>query len=284
MKKHLLHTVLFLAGITLLTSCLKDDPKNNGTVFYGYQEIPNINYYMPQNLLYVMDSLHQLHYGEEPPKIEGGYTATNLNLILVKKVPSSHWVMTPTSALGTQFFKLYEQHFGISHMKFWNEKGTPSVPQSYYVETSSTDSTVYYTKNGPTPFLHDSIAPIYFKDGKLHFDDFNNVYIIGKDSYFTLYYYEVRHIFTTNFQPLNAVIISGKIDNEAVITTDTINHTTDTVMKPVIKDFVMGIETMRYLKEGSSLNMILQYGYLPTPGDVIIIRNLGDVVPGEFEN
>ena len=46
----------------------------------------------------------------------------------------------------------------------------------------------------------------------------------------------------------------------------------------------MGIETMKYYKEGVSLNMILQAGGLATPGDVQIIRNDGIVVHGEFGN
>ena len=284
MKKHLFSTLILVCGLSFLSSCMKDNPEVNSTVFYGHQHIPNINEFMPQELLYVMDSLDCLHYGEEPPKIEGSYTATNLSLILLKKSPNSHWMMTPTSQLGNQFVKFYEQHFGISQMQFWNEKGIPNIPQSHYVETSSTDSTIYYVHNNPEHFINDSIAPNYFKAKDFDQDDFNTVYIIGRDSYFTIFYYEVRHIYTTNFQPLNAVIISGKIDSEAVITTDTIHNTTDTIMQPIIKDYVMGIETMKYYKEGTSLSLILQAGGLASPGDVMIIRNDGDVVHGEIEN
>lgn len=284
MKKHLLRALLFTCGLLFLCSCLKDDPKNNSTVYYGFQQIPNINEFMPQRLLQVMDSLHYLHYGNEPPKMEGSYKASDLRLIVVKKGPYSHWMMAPTPQLGNQFVKLYEQHIGIAKMQFWNEKGTPNIPQTHFVETSSTDSTFYYVTANPEHFTHDSLAPYYFQNYEYNKEDFNTVYIMGESPYFTIFYYEIRHIFTTNFQPLNAVIISGKVDSETVIVNDTVNHKTDTIVQPVIKDYVMGIETMKYYKEGTSLNMILQAGGLATPGDVMIIRNDGVAVHGEIDN
>lgn len=284
MKKHLLRALLFTCGLLFLCSCLKDDPKNNSTVYYGFQKIPNINEFMPQRLLQVMDSLHYLHYGNEPPKMEGSYKASDLRLIVVKKGPYSHWMMAPTPQLGNQFVKLYEQHIGIAKMQFWNEKGTPNIPQTHFVETSSTDSTFYYVTANPEHFTNDSLAPYYFQNYDFNKEDFNTVYIMGDSPYFTIFYYEIRHIFTTNFQPLNAVIISGKVDSETVIVNDTVNHTTDTIVQPVIKDYVMGIETMKYYKEGTSLNMILQAGGLATPGDVMIIRNDGVAVHGEIDN
>ena len=281
MKKHLFQIILFLVGTALLSSCMKDDPENNETVFYGHQQIPNINEFMPRELLLVMDSLHCLHYGEEPPKLEGSFKASDLRLILVKKIPTSNWMLNPTSQLGIQFIKLFEQHFGISKMQFWNKKGTPENPP-YYVETSSTDSTIYYVNRNPEHFINDVLAPDYFKEKSFDENDFNTVYIIGKDSYFTIFYYEIRHIYMTNFQPLNAVIISGKLDKENVVVTDTISHTTDTVARPIIRDFVMGIETMKYYIGGTSLDMILQFGGLATPGDLLIIKNDGIVIPEEY--
>lgn len=283
MKKHLIITLALCCGLALLSSCMKDNPAENPVIFYGHQQIPNINEYMPQRLLLVMDSLHCLHYGEEPPKIEGSYKASDLRLTVVKKTPNSHWMLGPTSQLGNQFLKLYEQHFGISKMQFWNEKGIAGIPQSHYVETSSTDSTVFYVKNDPEHFINDSIAPNYFKIKNFEESDFNTVYIIGNDDYFTIFYYEIRHIFTTNFQPLNAIIISGKVDTETVVINDTINQTTETVERPVIKEYVMGIETMKYFREGTSLNLILQAGGLATPGDLMIIKNEGTAVSEEFE-
>ena len=54
MKKHFFQFFLFLVGMTLFSSCMKDDPENNQTVYYGHQQIPNINEYKPQSLLRAM--------------------------------------------------------------------------------------------------------------------------------------------------------------------------------------------------------------------------------------
>ena len=64
--------------------------------------------------------------------------------------------------------------------------------------------------------------------------------------------------------------------------TDTVNHTTDTVVSNVIKDLHWGIETMKYLKAGTSVNQIIHLGYLPTPGDIMILKNDGIAHTGEF--
>ena len=87
MKKHLIRTFVFLSGIALFSSCMKNDPENNSTVYYGYQQIPNINEYMPQRLLKAMNDQHLLHFGDEPPKIEGCYLADSIYRFAVIKVP-----------------------------------------------------------------------------------------------------------------------------------------------------------------------------------------------------
>ena len=72
MKKHLIRTIVFLSGLALLSSCMKNNPASNSTVYYGYQQIPNINEYMPQRLLNAFGPQH-LYFGDEPPKIEGKF-------------------------------------------------------------------------------------------------------------------------------------------------------------------------------------------------------------------
>ena len=63
-------TLFLSSGLLLFSSCLKNDPKNsNTTLFYGHQEIPNINYYMPRPLLETLNNLNSLHFGENPPKM-----------------------------------------------------------------------------------------------------------------------------------------------------------------------------------------------------------------------
>ena len=77
-------------------------------------------------------------------------------------------------------------------------------------------------------------------------------------------------------------IISGKMDEEITVVTDTVAHTTDTIVTPVIKDLRWGIETMKYYKEGPTLEQLLRFGYLPNHGDALVIRNTTDAHNGEF--
>lgn len=273
MKKHLFQIVLFLAGMTFFTSCMKDDPAHNSTVYYAYQQIPNINEYMPQRLLRVMDSLHCLHYGDEPPKIEGCYLADSINRFAVIKVPTSTWLMTPSFRLGVKnYFDFSEQHIGIANMGFSEPHGVQGDPL-YYNENSSTDSTYYYIKNDEQRFLNNPLTPIYFQGDQYSVEDFKHVYIIGTDPYFTAFYYEIRDM-NQHFQPLNAIIITGRVDKQISIVTDTVSHTTDTIERPVIKDMVWGCQTLMYYKESHALDIFIQAGRQPTPGDMTVSKNL----------
>jgi hypothetical protein len=268
MKKHLFKIVLFLAGMTFFTSCMKDDPAHNSTVYYAYQQIPNINEYMPLSLLRVMDSLHCLHYGDEPPKIEGCYLADSINRFAVIKVPTSTYIVPPSSRPGAKnYFDFSEQHKGIANMGF-------SEPHhGNYYENSSTDSTYYYIKRDEQRFLNNPLTPIYFQGDQYSVEDFKHVYIIGTNPYFTAFYYEIRDM-NLHFQPLNAVIISGRVDKQISIVTDTVNHTTDTIERPVIKDMVWGCQTLMYYKESHTLDMLIQAGTQRTPGDMTVSKNL----------
>ena len=112
MKKHLFRTMLFLCGTILLGSCLKNDPKNNPTVYYAYQQIPNINEFMPQRLLFALGNEY-LHYGDEPPKIEGVFVADNVWVSIVDTVPSSAWMQPANNAIpNPQYFEFFDQHKG----------------------------------------------------------------------------------------------------------------------------------------------------------------------------
>ena len=274
MKKHLYRTILFLCGAFLLASCLKDDPKNNSTVYYAYQQIPNINEFMPQRLLYAFGN-ENLHFGDEPPKIEGVFVANDVWVTDVVKVPSSPWMQPSDNSIpNPQYFEFYEQHKGIAKMKFRSPKG--QIGQyDYFLEQSSTDRTDSVMRHNTTQFVEDTISPIYFKMDKLESRDFNTVYIMGEDPYFTVFYYEVRDI-KSKGEPLNAVIFTGKMDKEITVVNDTVNHTTDTVVKPVIKDLRWGMQTMKYFQESASISQIIRLGFLPTPGDVIMLRNTSD--------
>lgn len=279
MKKHLFKTIFLLCELLTLSSCLKDDPKHNPTIYYAYQQIPNINEFMPQRLLYAFGN-ENLHFGDEPPKIEGTFVADHIAITQVQTVPSSHWMQTATSIPTPQYFNFYDQHKGIAKMRFKYPKGSPG-DYTYFLENSSTDTTYALVKNDLGRFTNDTIAPTYFKQGKHNIDDFNTVYIIGNAPYFTIFYYEIRNI-SSKAEPLNAIIISGKMDKEIKLVNDTVTHTIDTIVKPVIRDLKWGIETMKYYKESTSINQIINFGFLPTPGDLVVIKNDGVAHSGEF--
>ena len=280
MKKHLFRAILFLCGTLLLGSCLKNDPKNNATIYYAYQQIPNINEFMPQRLLYAFGN-ENLHFGDEPPKIEGLFVADDVWVTDVDTVPSSAWMQPAHNSIpNPQYFEFYEQHKGIAKMRFKSPKG--QVGQyDYFLEQSSTDRTDSVMRHNTNRFVEDTISPIYFKLGKLESRDFNTVYIMGEDPYFTVFYYEVRDI-KSKGEPMNAVIFTGKMDKEIQIVTDTVNHTTDTIVKPVIKNLKWGMQTMMYYQESASISQIIRLGFLPTPGDIIMLRNNSDTHSAVF--
>lgn len=279
MKKHLFKILLFICGPILFTSCLKDDPDSNPTVYYAYQQIPNINEFMPQRLLYAFGNEY-LNFGDEPPKMEGIFVADDIMIDTVSKVPSSTWMQTPTSIPMTQYFEFYEQHKGIAKMRFLAPHGQPGA-YDYYMERSSTQTTDSIMEIHKEAFVNDSISPIYFKEGKLTSDDFRTVYIMGEDPYFTVFYYDVRDI-KSKAEPLNAVIFTGKLEKETIVVNDTVNNTSQTIEKPVIKDLRWGIQTMKYCQETASISQIIHFGFLPTPGDLMVIHNAADVHTGEF--
>lgn len=278
MKKHLFRTLVFICGLALFSSCMKDDPKNNETVYYAYQQIPNINEFMPQTLLNAFSNY--LYYGDEPPKIEGSFVVDNIWITDAILSPGSPWMAPITSIPTPQYFEFYEQHKGIAKLNFKYPKGTPS-DYTYFVERSDPDSTYAVVTADPEFFINDTIAPSYFKNGNYKKEDFNTVYIMGHDPYFTVYYYEIRDI-KSKAQPLNAVIFSGRMDKEITVVNDTVNQVTDTVVKPVIKDLKWCIETMKYYKEGTSISQIISLGFLPSKGDAMILKNEGVVHTGEF--
>ena len=271
MKKHLIRTLVFICGLTLFSSCMKNDPENNPTVYYGYQQIPNINEFMPQRLLKAMDALHCLHYGDEPPRIAPNledsippaYVADSIYTIKIIKTPNSPWIQSdyslPNLLGGTQYFEFYEQHKGIAKLNF------KSPHYGVFLERSDTDTTYSIVTANPELFINDSIAPAYFKNGNYKKEDFNTVYIMGTKPFFTVYYYEIRDV-SWKGQPLNAVIISGEIDEE----------------RHVIKNLVWGMETMVLYHHSPIIDNLLQMGQQPNPGDVRILKNYKDASLGEY--
>lgn len=281
MKKLFLTTVLVLSSAMLLTSCLKNDPEHNKTIYYGYQQIPNINDFMPQRLLFAMGE-NNLHYGDEPPKLEGSYIADSIIKSEFILTPESHLIPSPGAVIGYRFFDIYEQHKGISKLHYiWGMMGITA-------QESLTDTTYAVMKTHLEQFVADTLSPIFFKteDPSL-LDVFKNVYIMGTDPYFTIYYYDItrnRHAsnLNTDFEPLRAHIISGRIDKETIVETDTVNHRVDTVVKTVIKDFRWGVETMEYYNKTPMYYQLLESGNLNQKGDIVILTNPKTIHQGSY--
>ena len=279
MKKHSLTTVLVLSGLIFLTSCLKDNPEVNETVYYGYQQIPNINEYMPLRLLQSMDSLNCLHYGDEPPKIAAMFLANGYEYEKNVKIDS---LWNPRTGIlpAMDYYEIYEQHKGIATYDFQRPYyADTQMTQLLFIESSSIDSTCAFMNVGDRfeRFVNDTIAPPYFKNGYASKNDFQHVYIMGNDPYFTAYFYEIRKI-SSMTEPLNAVIMSGKVATESIIQNDTV------IESIVIQDFRVGYETMMYYnKENILYPSLIANGSLPLPGNVWILKSLGDIHYGEFQ-
>ena len=282
MKKHLILISLLFCGLALLSSCMKDNPEENSTVFYGHQHIPNINEFMPQELLEAMGNAN-LYFGDEPPKIEGTYIADSIIATRVIRIAGSHWIQTEGSIQGIKQLEFIEQHMGISKYKYDFFNYSPLENAIVSIERSSTDTTYHLMREYYDAFLADSIAPVFFHGEETNTDVFNTIYIMGHDPYFTIYYYEIR--MPSQFRPLYANIISGRVEKETVTETDTVSGTTNTVVKPVIKDLKWGIETMKYLNGSHTLDIILnqENQIIPKPGDILIIKNASDVHQGEYQ-
>ena len=271
--------VLFF-GLTLLSSCMKDNPAANATIFYGHQHIPNINEYMPMSLLEAMGS-QNLYFGDEPPRLEGCYIADSIVATRIIRIPQSNWIQTEGPIQGKKQLKFSEQHFGIAKLKYDFFNYSPQYNDIIKIEASDTDSTYILMQEYIDNFTADSLCPIYFK-GEFDKDVFHNIYIMGHDPYFTMFYYEIR--LPSQFRPLYANIISGRVDQETVIVTDSVNGT-NTVTRPVIKDLRWGIETMKYFEGGHVLDLILnqEHQTLPKPGDILLLKNAKDVHIGEYQ-
>ena len=281
MKKHLIRTLVLFFGLTLLGACMKNDPAENSTVFYGHQQIPNINEFMPMSLLEAMGN-QNLYFGDEPPRLEGCYIADSIVATRIILIPESNWIQTEGPIQGIKQLRFHKQHFGISKLKYDFFNYSPQLNDIIKIEASDTDSTFALMKEYTSQFANDSLSPVYF-DNEFSTDVFNTVYIMGRDPYFTIFYYEIR--LPSQFRPLYANIISGKVEKEFIIETDTVNGSTDTITRPVIKDLRWGIETMKYFEGGHVLDLILNQEHQtpPKPGDILLLKNAKDVHIGEYQ-
>ena len=252
MKKHRIILSISILGLILFSSCLKDEPET--TFFYGHQQIPNINEYMPMRLLEAFGN-ENLHFGDTPPLMENAFLSRQRELFTFDTVTGSQWeppVPTPESDI---VFNIFDQHFGIAKMNFTYTTNT--------VHHATTENTLEMMRNGLANFVNDTIAPSYFKNGaSCSADDFGSIYIMGEAPLFTAYYYEIRD---TNELPLYAVILSGRVATEQVITQDTVSLTADTIQQTVLVDCKYGFEAMRYYGRFPADLNLFHY-----PGDLVV--------------
>ncbi len=313
MKPRYKITLILCAGLLFLASCLKDDPGSSPTtIIYGYQNTPNIHFFMPQELLDAFGN-ENLHYGESPdfgmypPRLLDTVFADSNSMLCIGVVPTpnSHWQIANGVIADQEFyFEFLDQYLGLSNMNYY--KPMPG----YYTEKSSTETTFEILSKDNDKlmkkFVNDTLAPFaphFFNDTTAYTSDvFRHVYIMGYDSVFTAYYYEVLDT-KEGYKPLNAVILSGVVIEEtpdyteAIPTSDTIQITVDGVVidsivddtiyvpheatKAAIVNFNWGIETMKYLNPSDALTQQQENGELPYPGDIIIMR-CDTLRPGKY--
>lgn len=253
MKKYRILLTISLLGTLFLSSCLKQDPEvDDTTIFYGHQQIPNINTFMPLRLLNAFGD-ENLHFGDNPPRMEGLYVSHQREVDTFSVVDNSQWLPPMPSPASDIFFDLTEQHIGIAQLHF-----TYTTDAEHH---GSTQQTLEVMRNGLAEFVNDTIAPDYFKGNAYNVNDFGTIYIMGNAPYFTAYYYEIRD---TDEKPLFAVILSGKMATGQTIQQDTVSHTTDTITQSFIVDAKFGFEAMRYY------GTVADWNKHPYPGDLVV--------------
>ena len=253
--------LLLSSGLLFFSSCLKDDPAHpNTTFFYGHQDIPSIRYFMPQDLLEAIGE-NRLFFGENPPMFLSD---------------SSYFYNQEGSPSDTIVFTFFDPCMGMTSLSF-KEKTDD------FLESSNTNKTYDFVKDTAiwNRFIADTIAPDFFSDSTLDPEVLRHAYIMGKDSCFTLYYYEIRNM-AKRYYPMSAVILSGYLHTEydmypSAIDTIVQNDTTfiyDSIpVNRYIHNIKWGVETMKYFPKNNSdqtaLDAELSAGTQPVPGHVI---------------
>lgn len=267
-KRTIITTSILILFLGFLSSCKKENhPSTPDTPSVSTFEIPTIDEYIPERLVHLFDSLNVLHRGDEPSMINGNFMAESMYRCIVDKVPESPYMATIGPMISDFYYEFKEQKDGLLGVTFKCPHGTPGEI-GYSLEKSDTDSTYFIVKDSVALFTNDPIAPPFFKSSKFTPEVFRHAYIMGNGNCFTLYFYEIRDI-TNHSLPLNAVIISGK-------------KSTNAEGKPVIEDFWWGMETMKYFNESPTINLLIQYGHMPTPGDIGISKSPEALVEGSY--
>lgn len=280
---------LFLSGI--FSSCLKEeylkdangeyvldslDHKipSDSTIIYITQEIPDINKFMPDTLLKYMNKLSALHFGTEPPKIDGLFMADSLLVVRTVFMPESHYSehgpVENALRLGNYELTFRDQLWSVLNCDYSQYRPIP--PTGFYYECATDDSTYHILHDNFDKFKEYETTPKYFKDESFNTDEFKNTYIIGTKPYFTMFFYqvvrneippEVTLPFTLNdFHPIIANIVSGKYNK------------TDNGQE-FISEFVWGRQCIGYINVTEGLNYMIRSGQQAYFGDTWICNNSG---------
>lgn len=274
--------ITLFAAFLLLISCQKDpqpvNPSSGNDPVAPAIITPDIHDFMPSTLLNLFGE-ENIHQGNTPPDITGSWLASDLNFTEVYYADTSlaiHSVVSGNLA-GATYFTFHD--FDQSNLKtefFLLSRITPSI---YKIMYSDMDSTCFMLQNHSDLMINNPLLPSFFQTNNFDFSFLNKAYIIGTDGQFTIYFYDIALNQTSdnypfsdnNFYPVTAKIISGKTlrDQDGNITG--------------IADFRTGEEVVGYVKDGNSLQMLIQSGALPTPGDAWIKTNQNiDLIYSEF--
>lgn len=292
MKRRSLSTTLVLvtAGLFLsnfFSSCLKEEYLKNengeyvtdsdgnkipsdSTIIYITQEIPDINKFMPDTLMKCMNTLGALHYGTEPPKIDGLFMADSMFVLKTKFMPESHYQnIVEGIPIGSSYgLEFVGQLWSVLNCNY--SRLMQPAPNIYYYECSDDDSTYHILHGNFEKFKEYSMTPQYFSSDSFNTDEFKHTYIIGTRPYFTMFFYQVLRNeipvtlpFTPkDFRPIIANIVSGKYNK-------------DENGLEYITEFVWGRQCIGYIKTGDVLDTAIAQGLQPYYGDAWICNNSG---------
>lgn len=292
MKRRSLSTTLILVTVSLFlsnffSSCLKEEFQKNGngeyvtdslgnkipsdsTIIYITQEIPDINKFMPDTLMKYMNAKGALHYGTEPPKIDGLFMADSMFVLKTKLMPGStyHNIVEGIPIGSSYGLEFTEQVWSVLNCNY--SRLMQPAANIYYYECSDDDSTYHILHSNFDKFKEYSTTPQYFRSDSFNTDEFRHTYIIGTRPYFTMFFYQVLRNempvalpFTPkDFRPIIANIISGKYNkNENGL--------------EYITEFFWGRQCIGYIKTGDVLNTAIAQGLQPFYGDTWICNNSG---------
>lgn len=268
MKKNIQISLICFVLLVPFTSCLKDTKDN---ITFEKQQIPNINTYMPEKLLNAFGDI-SLYFGDNPPVIEGAYLADAMIRSYVNLDENSPFIHNEPATAPIpgekRHFYFLNQEEGFLDYAYCMPKGTETESILY---CDTTNSLYGYSYLEAHPDLFDTsknpFLGTYFKDLKNH-EVLQKVYVMGNDPFFTAYFYELGDYQTPdgNYNALNAVIISGKLEMREEPIVDENGSIIGTVIKPVLCNFLWGIETINNINVPETIDP----QQIPWPGDVQI--------------